>query len=256
MTLLRIGDFSLNGTRDQFYGEYLNTLTGWEDGTSMRSTSRSRGQQHGNFDVPPVMESRTVNFTASKYAKSRADLTRRGLAFTSLLSQGNSRMVSIELEGLTLWGHARAGGAKPTWKQIPGRLAIARASMELEFADPRRYGDDAPVGPAVSGVPFEVFQYGTFPATPAFTINGSMPNGYVLSMDAGRQFRVAAALVEGHPHVIDMTYGSLSIDGFVTAGLVPRADTWAIPPGFQPVHTLVPITTGAARIETALRDTY
>jgi len=250
MTLLSIGDFHFKGTREHYQnGEYLVTLDGWTDGVPMRRDSRPLPQNHGDFDVPGFLEARTVDFTASAYADSRMQLAHRGRGFTALLAQGNSRRVTVELEGQTLWGMARAGDAAAKWRLDSGGVASARASMELLFANPRLFGESH----TFAGTSPVAYHYGNFPATPVLTVTGSM-SGYTIAGPTGN-FTVTAAVVAGSPHVIDMSTGALTVAGVRVFGAVSSAALWTIPGGAQVTHTLTP-TSGTGSLSVAVLDTF
>ncbi|WP_104084251.1 hypothetical protein [Cryobacterium sp. Y11] len=252
MTLLSIDDFHFKGTRERFgNGEYLVTLDGWEDGVSMRRSSQPIPQNHGDFDVPTFMEGRTVNFTADAYARNPMELAHRGHGFTALLAQGTSRMVTIELDGQTLWGMARRGNAAPRWRRAPGGVDLARASMELFFPNPRKFGESR----VFTGAAPVAFHYGNFPATPVFTVTGSAPAGYTINLSAGKQYTVTVPLASGVPHVIDMADGYLRINGLIVSNSVGRADLLAIPGGASVAVSVTPVS-GTASLSVLLLDTF
>jgi hypothetical protein len=252
---VRINDLVIRGTADvSRLGFYVakGGFQGWEDGVDMRRNNVERALAHGSFDLPGYLGSRTVTIDGYCYAPTDNDLSWWRSRLTGLLAQGDSTMVAVENQGLTTWAMGRLA-AKPAFDRVPGGRPYATFQLQLWFANPRRFGESRDFT-ADTGVALPAYHYGNFPAAPAFTVTGSKPSGYTITGPNSKTYSVTKVVVAGHPHVIDMATGYLSVDGVVQQGVVSSGDTWTIPGGAAVSQTLS--GSGIATLTATVKDTY
>lgn len=246
--IIRIGALTFKGRRDYprdgFYVD-ADGYTGYDDGVDMRQEQTFLPLAAGSFDVPAYGGSRMLGVAGRCYASSLEKLEWYRGAFTGLGAQGDSIQVTVTNRGLTTWAHGNL--SKATFAVVPGGACFAKYHLSMWLPNPRRFGDTRVFASGQSS-----FHRGNFPADPVHTVTGANAAGYTINGPAGKAFVVTQPLVSGHPHVIDMATGLLTIDGAVISGGVSQATTWQVGPGQQVVHT---ITGAGAILSTAVLDT-
>lgn len=224
-----------------------NGLTGWADGVTQRRDETVFPQAHGSFDTPGFGSARVVSIQGLCFADSDARLGWRKSQLTGLLSDGGMDRLVVDYQGVVSWADVRLAAGSPILftDRVPGRIA----DYQIQFwaPDPRRYGATN----TFTGVSATIWHYGNFAAAPVLTVSGASAGGYTVTGPGGALYVVTAALVAGHPHVIDMATGLLSIDGVVQSGVVSTATTWTVPPGQQ-----VTVSVSAGTLSVAVLDTY
>jgi len=245
MTNVRVGSVVFNGGAGQD-GFYIRALKGL-GGVGVRSDSVPRPQAHGEFDVPVFRTARVVSMEGPCISGSAEVMQHREDMFTAILSEGQSGQVVFDMPGGPRWGMARLADTPEFDPEIWGQRS--QYLIQFKFANPRLFGSSKSFASGESA-----YHYGNFPATPVFTVSGTM-SGYTINGPGGKKFTVTAAVTAGNPHTIDMATGLLTVGGVTVFGAVSRADTWAIAGGAQVVNTLVPLT-GSGTLAAKVTDTF
>lgn len=254
--LVTIGNLVAQGDRPNSLGFNIEEFDGWNDGVDSRRNSAARQQAHGDFDVPAFLAGRTVRMAGHAIARNLGELGLQQGIVTGLLADGGSSPVRAVEFGRPQWANARRGESAPLF--VPdGGQPWADFEIDLWCADPRKFGDDERTTSGAEYVSFSPYQMGNFPATPVYTVEGSMASGYQITGPDSKVFRVTRPLVSGAPHEIDMATGLLSIGGAVIVGGVEFGDTWTVLPGVRATSRLAPIGgVGSGLLTATVRDTF
>ncbi len=222
----------------------------FDETVPVRSSSVEIVDGDGEYDVPVTRGARKIRIAGYVVADSPDRLDAYELAHRAVLADGAAGQVTIARQFATVRGSAKLGDYVSFDRTFKSR---ADFDITFKFDDPRLYGklNRFPLG--ILGVP--VFHRGNYPAIPIITVSGSGSNDYSIYGPDGKQYRVTQDLVAGHPHVIDLRTGQLSIDGVVIFGGVTIADTWAIPGGRTVTCSFDP-NGNSATATLALRETY
>jgi len=243
---VRIGPVQIHAMKvSEGFELHPDGVDGWDSGSEIRRDEVARAIAHGSFDAPGFQTARVVIIPGRCVAPSLEKLGWYRSQLIGLLADGGSARVMVDEYGETQWATARLG-ARTRWKSFGG-AGYADFQLTLWCPDPRKFGSARTFGPASS---VSAHHFGNFPAAPVLTVEGTV-SGYTINGPDGKGFVVTAALTSGHPHVIDMATGRLSIDGVVQVGAVSRAETWTVPPGQQ-----VTMSVTAGTLTAEVLDTY
>lgn len=233
--------------RDRFGSWLVHTMEGWDEQPEPKSNAETRPLADGDYDDEVFYGARLVTLSGRLAAKSPENAFTARERLNSLL-RAPARF-QVDSFGMPRWATARRGRIKPG--QIKGRWLPFQ--MELRLIDPRKFGEKRSVSTAV-GVPADVFQRGTHPATPVATITGSFPSGYNLQLN-GRLVSITKGLASGSTHTVDMRTGILRQNGAVVAGGFSYAELLKVDPGTpQNFYWDAPSGSGTARLD--FYDTY
>lgn len=249
---VRIGALQFN-SGSGFDGFYISKLDGWDVTPEVRRDETAMQQRHGSFGAQSFLESRVMSISGRCYADSPQKLLKYSEQLSGVLAGGLPQRIVVERAGEMRWAVGQLASKTEFDIEVWGQ----RASYQIQvwFPDPRKFGNIQAF--PLNGTPFDgvvAYQYGNFPATPTITVNGSA-SGYTVNGPTGF-YVVTRALQTGHPHVIDMNTGLLSVDGVTVYGAVSRADTWTIPPGVEVLQTVTPVSGGVAAMRVVVTDTY
>jgi len=244
-------DFFGQGLHDFVIGP--DGFTGWDDGVDMRLNDAARPQAHGSYDGPGYLSARVISISGHAFAEDNARLRWLRNKLTGLLAGGGSVRIQVDRDGEMTWAYCRLA-SKTKFDEVGG-TNTADFQIQLWCADPRKFGETrtytASVGVNANGVR----HYGNFEATPRFTVAGSMPGGYVLTV-MGQNFYVTWPLVSGQPHSIDYADGQLWVSGVQVHGGLGITNTPTVPGGFATALGILPLTTGTATATMTLVDTF
>jgi hypothetical protein len=246
---VRIGAVEFKGLTDKGFLITPDGFKGWDDSTPTKRQKVDRPWAHGAFGIRGFRDSRIVTLAGYCFADSEQQLDWYGSQLTGLLADGDVGQIVVEHSGKTTWTQCYVDD-EPQFDVIASGAA-ATYELKLWCPNPRKFGNTN-TPPAAATV--TSYHYGNFPATSVITVSGSM-SGYTIAGPTGKLYTVTQPVVAGHPHVIDMATGLLSIDGAYVTGVVSRGDTWAVPPGAQVVQTLTPLS-GSGVMSVSTLDTY
>lgn len=227
-------------------------LDGWDDGVEMRVEDRPRTQAHGSHDLPVYGGSRIISISGYVLAQSVAELDHLGSRLTGLLAGGQKGRIMVAKGAGSKWADCRLA-AQTKFTERHGQ-PTGDFQLQLWCPDGRRYGETNTFT-VQTDAPVEVYHRGNFPATPKFTVTGSMPGGYTLTVD-GWNFAVSKPLHSLTPHQIDYADGRLRVNGSVVQNSVGNTNLTTIPPGRSVGVGLYPATTGSGTAVMKLLDTY
>jgi hypothetical protein len=232
-------------------GNWRTTLLdGWFDGPPVRLTDEARPTSDGDFDLPSTYGSRLITIGGRVVCTSEGGARQAGNRLTGLLLPAALVKAHVTDTGEQTWARVKLAD-KPTVKRV-GKLI--RFQYQLKAPNPRRFGEkNSPT--ITTAAPATITQRGNYPATPKFTVSGSMPGGYTLTVD-GRNYTVTVPLVNGSPHVIDYNDGRLRIGGTIRQNSLGNTNLATIPVGRPVTVTLTPGTTGTGSAVMDLYDTY
>ena len=230
-------------------GHWRTTQTeGWTDSPPVKNQDTARPQDDGDHDLPVRYAARPVTLGGRVICSSEAAAIATMNRITGLV-QGKVRLEIMD-QGEATWADV-----KLTDKVLAKRTGrLVRFQYQLRAPDPRRYGDPNPFTVA-TGAPITASHRGNYPATPRFTVTGSMPGGYTITVD-GWDYEVDLALTSGTPHVIDYRDGYLRINGAIRQDSLGNTNLRKVPGGPGVGVGLYPTTTGSGTAAMVLLDTY
>ncbi|MCC2030610.1 hypothetical protein [Microbacterium allomyrinae] len=228
----------------------LVDLTGWTDSPGMRREQEARATGHGAFSAPGYLSGRVITVDGELISDGPVDQERQLRRLAGVLADGSFATAVVDEASSSLKAVVGRHDKPDTTVEAYGRLATFQ--LLLWSPDPRRYGESHTYGPGQTA-----FHYGTFRASPTIDVVAltNMPDGYTITGPAGRHFDVTQPLAAGHVHRVEMRTGRVYLDGALQVGAVGRAETWAIPPGLQVAHTLVPVS-GTGSLAVKVVDTF
>lgn len=232
---------------DRFGSWRVLSMEGWDETPAEKTNSEARPLADGDYEAEVFYGPRLVTLNGRLSAKSPGDAFTARERLTSLLHAPGR--FQVDQFGLPRWATARRGRVKPG--QIKGRHLPFQ--MELRFIDPRKFGEKQSFSGAV-GTPFNVFQRGTFEATPIVTVTGSFGSGYDLNLN-GRLVSITKSLASGSTHTIDMRTGILRQNGAVIAGGFSYSELLKVNPGTAQSFYAV-AASGAGTVRLDYYDTY
>lgn len=226
----------------------VEKLTGWYDLPTTKGEGSERPLADGDFAADRFYGPRMVTVDGILFHKGNGLLVS---AKERLNIHASTQLTSIVVtdSGLTRRCFVKTLGVD--WTSTTRNAS--RFQIRLKADDPRKFGEKRSVSTAV-GVPADVFQYGTHPATPVATITGSLPAGYNLQLN-GRLVSITKGLASGSTHTVDMRTGILRQNGAVVAGGFSYAELLKVDPGTpQNFYWDAPSGSGTARLD--FYDTY
>lgn len=225
---------------------------GWDDGVDMRLENTGRPQAHGSFDLPGFQDARTVAISGNVFADDPRQLANLRSRLTGLLVGGGLGRIQVDRFGETQWADGRLA-SKTMFTELGGQNTAA-FQIQLWCADPRKFGDSKTFTVSTA-TPATVFHRGNFSSTPKFTVTGSMPGGYTLTVN-GWNYVVTVPLTSGTPHVIDYNDGHLRLNGLIVQNSLGNTNVTTIPPGQSVGVGLYPRTTGSGSAAMEVLDTF
>lgn len=232
---------------DRFGSWRVLSMEGWDETPVEKTNSEARPIADGDYEAEVFYGPRLVTLNGRLSARSPGDAFTARERLTSLLHAPGR--FQVDQFGLPRWATARRGRIKPG--QIKGRHLPFQ--MDLRFIDPRKFGEKQSFSGAV-GTSFDVFQRGTFEATPVVTVTGSFASGYDLNLN-GRLVSITKSLASGSTHTIDMRTGILRQNGAVIAGGFSYSELIKVNPGMaQNFYAVAASGSGTVRLD--YYDTY
>lgn len=250
---VRIGDVDFFGQGLHEFVISPDGFAGWDDGVDMRNNDVPRPQAHGSYDGPGYLSARVVSISGRAIADSNARLRWLRNKLTGLLAAGDTVRMQVDRDGEMTWAYCRLA-SKTKFDELGGQN-VADFQIQLWCPDPRKFGETRTYTATVGANANGVRHYGNFSATPMFTVAGSMPGGYVLTI-MGLNFYVTWPLVSGQPHSINYADGQLWVDGIQIHGGLGITNTPDVPSGYATALGIVPLTTGTATATLSLVDTF
>ncbi|MEF2979110.1 hypothetical protein [Subtercola sp. YIM 133946] len=236
-------------------GFFIEKWKGWGPVATKRSITK-RSNAAGSFPTQGYPDDRTLIFSGRCHANGAERMGWFENQFSGLFMDGLGGRVLVEHGGYVTWAYGFRADQPDFESEIPGSTSTYQ--LGLWFPDPRKFGlitpDQIFSGP--HGVNIITQNDGNYEARPVMTVSGNMPGGYLVNGPNALGYGVTHAVVPGHPHVIDMNDGSLTIDGVRIYGATPiNADTWGVPPAGQAVQILHPAS-GTGNLSIAVPPTY
>lgn len=239
--IARFGGITAYG--DKFHGEgfHFVDLDGWTDTPQVDVDRVRRPAQHGIFLLPTFARERVVRLSGFHVAPTHMQMEHASARVRGLLT--SVVRLSIEDTHATHWVD---GTVTEAIYRNHGFAAEGRWSLEVECADPRKYG---PVNDFTAGT--VAVQRGNFPATPRLMI-GAGSGGYTVTGPNGRQVVVGTAPAAAH--YIDFANGGLYTSaGVRQVGAITIYQPWSIPPGIPGVTATI---SGSRSLIQRVTDTF
>lgn len=242
-----LGDQILHG-QDRAGQWVVEKLTGWYEAPESKGGGEARPLSDGDFGGQSNYGPRMVTVDGVLFHRSRGELVTAMERFNALAKLTAQRLVVTDA-GLSRFANVKSLGTSWT----PHTLDASRFQVRLKSDDSFKYGESHSLSGAV-GTPFDVFQRGTFEATPVATVTGSFGSGYDLNLN-GRLVTITKSLASGSTHTIDMRTGILRQNGTVVAGGFSYAELLKVKPGMpQNFYAVAPSGSGNVRLD--YYDTY
>lgn len=211
----------------------LTDIDGWWGGIGTRSYAVERVRGDGSHDGPLYLQGRQVTLTGNVTAQTSDGLQAAMDVVAGLLMQGDRTGTLVVSE--TTRGQALQAGCRVSTQPRAKRIAELVATWEVPLfcADPLRYGPTltATIGLPVAGAGISYpitypLSYGTPTGTGqivlsnpgtsdtpiVFTVTGSLPSGFSISVGA-QQLVYPVAVPTGQPVVIDTGAGTVLVEG-------------------------------------------
>jgi hypothetical protein len=251
MLHVNVGGLDFFGHKGPF-GLKPGGFTGWDDGVATRTKSILKENDGGAYELPVYREQRFITLAGNVIGGSPEELGYLRTRLLGALSTGKPGRITVSRPWETRWATCYLDG-QPRFTERGG-LRSGTFELNLRCPDPRKFGGlrRFEVEPGLS---VKVSHYGNYGATPKFTVTGSMPGGYKLTV-GGRSFVVTQPLVNGVPHTIDYQDARLRVGGVVVFGGVSISNVWRVEPGVEELVTLEPLTVGSGTAVLELLDTY
>lgn len=239
--------FSTEGwTSPQGYTVWLDNLTGWTDGPSIRRERTDRMNNHGEFPERGWRGARLVTIEGDITCSSEtvAALAEQDLAailadgLLGLLEVTDSATVDMSI-GAGLFAEPKIGWKNDTTvtyqlqfhcpkprkygAAVNARTGVATAGGALEYplTDPLDYGAPGDPGTAT------LTNTGTADTAPAFTVTGDMPNGFTIThVQTGRRLVYSDAVLAGQTLRLDASDASVWLEGNADRGAKLTVREW------------------------------
>lgn len=230
------------------YGKWVTTdLTGWWDSPEPKGEEADRPNADGEYELPVFNEARLISVTGALHTAGH-DETHEAMAWLTGAMSGRFQVAG---HGPELWCNAvRSTGVK----FAPVTDTYAQWQVRLKARDPRKFGEKR-FFTANTMENVAIHHKGNYRATPKFTITGSMPGGYTLTV-AGRSYIVSRALTTSQPHTVDYRDGRLHVGGSLVATGVMSSQIQLVDPGQRDTLSIAARTTGSGSVTAELIDTY
>ena len=219
----------------------IESLSGWFDGTAVRSDAPKRPAAHGSFPVPVWREGRVVQAGLAWTVTSPAEAGGAQDWFTGVLADGGFDEIRVtDPAGRTTSASVQLG-SQPLVRWMP-QSDVVRAQLELFAPDPLRYADavslDTGFAAPGGGLAFPLFtdgtsdvgyldfgapgstgrvslpvQPGTAPGQTQFVVEGPTPAFSIVHVESGRRIQFAQSVPAGASLVIDPAAGSALLNG-------------------------------------------
>jgi hypothetical protein len=217
-------------------------LSGWFNRPNMVRASAKRQQAAGSHPFPGYSDERLIVIEGKCYTSSPEEQQHYADRLAGLLEDGGFGRLVVEHEGKALWAEV---GLVSQEFDIDVYGTDASYQVQLLAPDPHKYGKvrrfpkDGTVGPLQE---VEVYHRGNARAYPRFVIEGTITKDYAVygpgSGDTRKRYKVNGAVSPGHGNVIDLSDGTVILDGAVRRGVAEDATTWGVPGNTKVSHTL------------------
>lgn len=271
--------FTSYSTGDPQFVLDQDAIAGWYDGPSSRRTSTARANGWGDFPEKAQQGSRVITLTGTARASSITDLGHLRDILVGLFADGTYQEMSVETNSGIRYATVGIEGT-PSWIRQGDTFAVFK--LDLYAPDPRIYGKERRI-PLGGGIPALGMSYpiryplyygnttdtgtavignaGNTEAWPKFVAQGSMPYGFVLHNNNGRQVSYLGQVTVQAPVIIDMHKGTATQNGIDKTTLINIRNWFSIPalgsisPGFEPHRNgIMPVS--AAWCDIIYRDTW
>lgn len=250
-------------------------LTGWYDGVDIRRDITVRPTSWGDFSEGGRMAARAIAVSGTAIAKTSRQLGEMRDQFTSILSDGNYKEMSLQDASGTRYAEVGLEGA-PVWLRQSDTVASWR--IALYAPDPRILGgvqrvnigegggDEGLEYPlryplnydtSVDSKPKKVITNdGNVEAWPEFKVTGNFAKGFTITNGKDREVSYSGMVTNQAPVVIDMAKGTAIQNGVDKTILMRKREWFPIPPGgsIRPVFKATMAGTGWCDI--IFRDTW
>lgn len=223
-------------------------LTGWYDVPTTKGDGGERPLADGDYVADRFYGPRMVTIDGILFHRGRGTLI-TAMESVGVAASNQASKLLITDAGLSRYSTVKTLGVD--WSEATP--TASRFQIRLRADDPRKFGEVRSFNTAV-GSPIDVFQRGSFPATPTVTVTGSMPSGYDLSLN-GRLVSITKSLASGSTHTIDMRTGILRQNGTVVAGGFSYSELLKVEPG-MPQNFFASAASGSGTVRLDYYDTY
>lgn len=245
---VRIGSQILHG-EDRFGQWVTENIAGWDDSPGVKGDGTAKDLGDGDYDLEARLSARIPVLTVVLVGLNRSSAL-AGLQAVKAAARISGAHLVVTDADLTQNAWVKRTGFDATWIT---KNAV-RFQLSLKAPDPCKYGE-VRFFTATTSENVVVYHYGDYWATPKFTVKGSMPGGYSLTL-AGRTYNVSAPLTASAPHTIDYRDGRLRVGGSLVTGGVSSASIYRVEPGQLDTLSLSPRTSGSGSVVMELADTY
>lgn len=251
-----------------------DALQGFYDGVSVKRSETVRPNQWGDFKEPGLLGSRHMTMSGAAVASTPAELLSMRDEFTSLLTDGEYKEISVQNATDTRYVNVTLDG-QPSWVQKGDTVAVWK--LDLYAPDPRMYGSvqgvqitdstisggidypmDYPLdyGGGVKEISYYISNRGNTEAWPKFVVRGNYYDGFSITNNAGSIITYDGIVSNSAPVTIDTATGTATQSGVDKSSLLSRRDWFSIPPGgiIQPMF--LPKQDAVGWCDIIYRDTW
>jgi hypothetical protein len=243
-TVVRVGGLVFDGREDGDKGFFIEPdgLSGWFNRPNMVRASAKRQQAAGSHPFPGYSDERLITIEGKCYTRSPEEQQSYADKLAGLLEDGEFGRLTVEHQGQSLWANV---GLVSQEFDIDVYGTDASYQVQLLAPDPYKYGTvrrfpaDGSVGPLQE---IEVFHRGNARAYPRFVVAGTIDQDYAVygpgTGNSRKRYKVNGAVSPRNSNVIDLSDGTVILNGAIRRGVVEDATTWGIPGKTKVSHTL------------------
>lgn len=250
-------------------------LTGWYDGVDVRRDITVRPTSWGDFSEGGRMAARVIAVSGTAIAKTSRQLGEMRDQFTSILSDGTYKEMSLQDSSGTRYAEVGLEGA-PVWLRQSDTVASWR--IALYAPDPRILGGVQRINIGEGGgeyglqyplvyplnydlsVDSKVFKTitndGNVDSWPEFKVTGNYAKGFSISNGRNHTVSYSGMVTTQAPVVIDMAKGTAIQNGVDKTILMKKREWFSIPPGGSIRPEFKSTVVGTGWCDIIYRDTW
>jgi hypothetical protein len=271
-----IGNTVFRSTKTGF-GDFVfdaDALQGFLDGVGVKRSDTVRPNQWGDFSEPSLLNARRMSLTGTAVASSPSQLLSMRDEFTSLLTDGGYKEISIQNSVGVRYITVTLDGT-PSWVQKLDTVAVWK--LDLYAPDPRMYGDlrsivvtdgtlyggmDLPISyPMSFGGPIQtqvlsISNNGNTNSWPVFKVTGDYFLGFRIHDGLDSFITFDGMVSMSAPVIVDTGRGTATQNGVDKSSLLSRRDWFSIPAGGSIAPRFLPIQDAAGWCDIMYRDTW